>query len=302
MKETAGRGVLAKLETDETLLLDGALGTELERRGAPSTLPLWSTHALLAHPVLVRTIHREYAEAGAEILTANTFRTQARTLARAGMGGRAAELTALAVRLAREAIDTATTTRTRVAVAGSAPPLEDCYRPDLGPEDAALVREHADHAENLAAAGVDLILCETHNSVREAHAAVRAARATGLPVLVSFVCGGGARLLSGEPLAAGVEAVAAEGPAAILVNCLPLADVAPCIPALAASGLPFGVYANLGAPAEPGGTGWKAEATPADFAEAAATWVAAGARLAGGCCGTRPEHLRALARRLAAPR
>ncbi|MCC6642745.1 MAG: homocysteine S-methyltransferase family protein, partial [Deltaproteobacteria bacterium] len=85
------------------MILDGALGTELERRGVPSALPLWSAHALLERPDLVRAIHAEYVAAGAEILTANTFRTQERTLARAGFGARAAELTALAVRLAREA-------------------------------------------------------------------------------------------------------------------------------------------------------------------------------------------------------
>jgi S-methylmethionine-dependent homocysteine/selenocysteine methylase len=294
MNATA-RKVQARLHEGSPLLLDAALGTELERRGVPASLPLWSTHALLCAPDLVRTIHREHAEAGAEILTANTFRTQTRTLARAGLGAQAARLTALAVSLARDALRDAHGAPRLGAVAGSAPPLEDCYRPDLVPTADALAREHAAHARNLAAAGVDLILCETHNCVREARAAVRAARETGLPVLASFVCGSGARLLSGEPLEAAVETIVPYGPAALLVNCLPVSDVGVCLPVLAASGLPFGVYANLGPPAEAGETREAIDTLPEAFAEAAAGWIRAGARIVGGCCGTRPEHLRALA-------
>jgi S-methylmethionine-dependent homocysteine/selenocysteine methylase len=289
-----------RLAAGPPVVLDGALGTELERRGVRSALPLWSTHALLQAPALVRTIHREYAEAGAEILTANTFRTQRRTLARAGLGERAEELTRLAIRLAQEAISETRLSGSQALVAGSAPTLEDCYRPDLVPDDDALAREHAEHAEHLAAAGVDLILCETLNSVREARAAARAAHGTGRPLLVSFVCGSDARLLSGEDLAAGLDAVAPYAPHAVLVNCLPLEDVEPCLRILAAGGLPFGVYANLGAPSEAGGTGWSADAPPELFADAGADWVARGARIAGGCCGTRPQHVAALARRLRA--
>jgi len=290
-----GRRLLKRLHNGPPLLLDGALGTELERRGAASSLPLWSTHALLTDPDLVRTIHRENALAGAEILTANTFRTQTRTLARAGLGAQAARLTALAIRLARDAVLDAKGARDGVAVAGSAPPLEDCYRPDLVPTDAELAIEHLAHARNLAAAGADLILCETHNCIREARVAVQAARRTRLPVLLSFVCRSGARLLSGERLEDAVETLVPYGPDALLVNCLPIADVGACLPVLAASGLPFGVYANPGAAAEPRGTGGDADPPREVFARAAAGWISAGARVVGGCCGTRPEHVRALA-------
>ena len=115
------------------VILDGALGTELERRGVETGLPLWSTHALLEAPETVESILREYAQAGAEVLTAGTFRTQARTLARSdvpGLADLAEEITARAVDLARRA---ASAVDAPVWIAGSAPPLEDCYRPDLVP-------------------------------------------------------------------------------------------------------------------------------------------------------------------------
>jgi S-methylmethionine-dependent homocysteine/selenocysteine methylase len=278
------------------LCLDGAMGTELERRGVATGLPLWSARALVERPDVVAEIHRDYVKAGADLLTANTFRTQRRTLSREGRGPLAAELTRRAVALAREAAHTAARP---VAVLGSAAPLEDCYRPDLVPDAASLAREHAEHAEHLAEAGVDAILVETMNTAREAEAAARAARATGLPFVASFVCGEGARLLSGEPLRAGLEAVAAHGPRAVGVNCLPPSLVAACFAELARAGIPFCVYANLGRPDPVRGFAPSEDCSPAAFAELARGWAEAGAALVGGCCGTRPPHMAALAAVLA---
>jgi len=285
------------LAGERALVLDGATGTELERRGAPTSLPLWSAHALVHAPDLVAAIHADYAAAGADILTANTFRTQRRNLARGGWGDRARELTSLAVELARRAARRFALER-KILVVGSAPPLEDCYRPDLVPDEADLRREHALHAEHLAEAGVDAILVETMNSAREAAAALRAARATGLPALVSFACWNGARLLSGEPLQDALAAASREEPAAVLVNCLPPSNVAACLPALRDSARPFGVYSNLGEPTDTPGRARSEDCAPAAFAELAAKWRLAGAVILGGCCGTTPAHIRALAQDL----
>jgi S-methylmethionine-dependent homocysteine/selenocysteine methylase len=278
------------------VLLDGATGTELERRGHDTGLPLWSSHALLDAPDALAGIHADYARAGADILTANTFRTQRRTLGRAGpsrppLGPRDAELTALAVELARRG---ARAVERRVWVAGSAPPLEDCYAPERVPGDRALRGEHARHMENLAAAGVDLVLVETMNSVREAAVACRSARACGLPLLVSFIAGEAHRLLSGERLDEAIAAVSAFDPLAVLVNCVPPSAVTGCLPALQGSGLPFGIYANLGEPAPGGGFERSEACSPAEWADHAHRWVSAGARIVGGCCGTTPAHIGAM--------
>jgi S-methylmethionine-dependent homocysteine/selenocysteine methylase len=295
---TSAESLRARLSEGAPLVLDGALGTELERRGATCTLPLWSAHALIERPELVRAIHDDYVAAGADVLTANTFRTQRRTLARGGAGARAAELTARAVTLACAAAEGAPAGR-HVRVAGSIAPLEDCYHPERVPRDDALAEEHAEHARHLAAAGADLLLVETMNTVREAVAALRAARATGLPTWASFVCASGARLLSGEPLADALAAVRELDPQAVLVNCLPPREVVPCLAVLAAAGVPFGVYANLGAPDAAGGFVRSDDCAPAAFGTHAATWARAGARVVGGCCGTTPAHVRAAAEAIA---
>ncbi len=281
-----------RVASGTTVLLDGATGTELERHGYAGELPLWSSHGLLDAPDAVAAIHADYVDAGAEIVTANTFRTQSRVLARSPVfRGRARELTEVAVALARRAADRRPG---EVWVAGSAPPLEDCYRPDWVPDAESLESEHHEHAANLVLAGVDLILIETMNSTAEALAAARASAATGLPFWISFVCGTDGRLLSGESLASAIESVRTTGPDVVLVNCLPPSAVAPCLTALAASGCTFGVYANLGAPYPNSPDQRREDHDPLAFAEQAQRWIDAGARVVGGCCGTTPAHIRAL--------
>ncbi len=288
---------LERLGWGAPLLLDAAMGTELQRRDAITTLPLWSARALIDDPELVWTIHCDEVGAGADILTANTFRTHARTLAKAGLEARSGELTALAVRLAHQA---AATPGREVFVAGSLSPLEDCYRPDLAPDGATLEREHAAQARLLADAGVDVIFAETHNSIREAAAAVVAAKATGIPVVVSVATDGESRLLSGEPLEDAARTLLALGPAAIGVNCIPAARLAVSLERLARAlpGAPLCAYGNLGLPADGPGWSFTEELAPEDYAEHASRWVGLGARIVGGCCGTTPAHTRALRRSL----
>jgi S-methylmethionine-dependent homocysteine/selenocysteine methylase len=282
------RRFVDRLARGAPLVLDGATGTELERRGIACAAPLWSAHALLGDPRALEAIHRDYVVAGAEILTANSFRTQRRTLAHAGLGDRAGELTRRAVALARAALGR------NGFVAGSIAPLEDCWRPELVPDDDALAREHTEHATHLASAGVDVLLVETMNTIREACAAVRAAKATGVPVWVSFACDDAAKLLSGEPLRAALAAVAPLVPDLVGVNCLPAPHVVAALAVLEASGRPFAVYANLGAPIA-GANGARAhDATPVEFGAHARSWIAHGARVVGGCCGTQPAHVAAI--------
>lgn len=274
------------------LLLDGATGTELNRRGIDTALPLWSTTALLeehGRNVLLQ-VHRDYRDAGADILTANTFRTFRRTLARAGMADKAEELTRLAVELAREAAER------RCWVVGSQPPLEDCYSPERVPDDAALSDEHAEMAEHLAGAGVDAILVETHNTIREAQAATQAAADTGRPVLVSFVCGEDGRLLSGETLMHAAMAVAPFHPAAVLVNCVPADAVLLMLQELqdTLTDTRLGVYANIGRPDPQQGWVNTDAQDPETYAAYAQRWLRFGAHIVGGCCGTTPEHIRQL--------
>jgi S-methylmethionine-dependent homocysteine/selenocysteine methylase len=289
--------VRARILGDALLLLDGATGTELERRGLPTALPLWSAPALRDHPHVVREIHAEYARTGVDALTANTFRTQRSVLAGGGLADEAEALTRRAVELAREG---SRAVADPPWVFGSVPPLADCYRPDLVPDRETLEREHAEHLRCLDAAGVDAVLVETMNTLREAEIATRAAGARGLPAIASFVCWDGDRLLDGSPLETAARGVLEAGALGVAVNCLPPSNVAACLETLSRLGAPFGVYANLGEPDDRTGFRRSEDCTPEAFAAHASGWRDRGARLIGGCCGTTPDHLRALHRALVA--
>lgn len=265
-------------------LLDGPLGTELDRRGVDTGLPLWSARALLVAPEVVSAIHRDYAAAGATVHTANTFRTRRRTV-----GDSWEELTRLAVRLARGAVPAGH------RVAGSLAPLEDCYRPDLSPADPR--PEHAETARVLADAGCDLILCETFPHVGEALVAVEEAVATGLPTWASFTAGPAADLLEPRQIGPAAREAVRRGAEAVLVNCIPAARTLEFLRPLVGAGVPFGAYANAGSPDER--IGWlspeESDEAAERYAELARAWVAEGATLVGACCGTGPKHIAALA-------
>ena len=293
--QIAKNHLTARLTRGEIVLMDGALGTELERRGISTKLPLWSAQALLDAPDRVREIHEESIRAGADLVTAGTFRTTPRALGKAGFADQADRLTSLALRLAIEARSRAASGRD-VWIAGSMAPLEDCYRPDLMPGAEPAEREHKDQALRLERAGAEVLLVETMNSIVEALAATRGARASSLPVFVSFLCREPGEIWNGDRLADGVRSLAPLRPDAILVNCVPPDMAAACLTTLAgATNLPIGCYPNAGAPDLNAGT-WQFDPawSPDRFAQAAGEWVRLGAQIVGGCCGTTPDHVRAL--------
>lgn len=268
------------------MVLDGPVGSELLRRGVPTPLPRWSADAIEAAPEVLASIHRDYAAAGATVHTANTFRTRARNV-----GPRWRELATAAVQIGRAALPAAH------RLAGSIAPLSDCYRPDLSPG-AGGRAEHQALARALAEAGVDLLLCETFPHVEEALTALEVSLETGLPVWVAFTAGPDADLMTPEALAQAARRAEQAGASAVLVNCVPASRTLPFVCALAdaAPGVPFGAYANAGHVDER--MGWRhADEPGADeaYAALARSWQACGATIIGGCCGTGPAHVRALA-------
>ena len=278
------------LHLPDKAVLDGATGTELERRGVRTNLPLWSAAAVHENPDLLLQIHADYVAAGADILTACTFRTSRYTLSKLGRAREALCLSRDAVEIARLARCSSTR---RVLIAGSIAPLEDCYHPELTQPLPVLEREHAAHAEALAAAGVDLLLAETMPTAVEAVTAARAAANTGLPFAVSLLPGADATLFDGSPLADVVDDVAQLSPALICVNCGPVSWCDAALETLARSGVSFGLYANSGTPARSLG-GIPEPLDVGQYAERASSWFDRGARVVGGCCGTRPAHIAAL--------
>lgn len=286
------------LQKHSILILDGAMGTELQRRGVDTGLPLWSANALMVHPEIVLQIHKDYIDAGAQIITTNTFRTTRRTMRRANLPDRSKQLTTIALDLAKNARNHFPDRE--ILIAGSIAPLEDCYRPDLVPPDRELEEEHAELATRLAEGGVDILLLETMNTIREAVVACKVAKATDKDVIVSFICNAQGQLYSGEPLAKAIDQIAPLGPVAFSINCVSPRHMETAIANLTTfSSLPFAVYANVGVP-ESEQRGWEftLDVREDEYARHARAWHHMGAAIIGGCCGTTPEYIRAVAESL----
>ncbi|MCH8151853.1 MAG: homocysteine S-methyltransferase family protein [Planctomycetes bacterium] len=282
------------------LLLDGATGTELGRRGVDISLPLWSARALLEAPEVLQAVHRDYFAAGAKAVTANTFRTHRRSLARAGMSHRGAELTRLAVEIAKAARDEHAPD---ALVLGSVAPLEDCYQPALAPDEPTCRAEHAEMIGNLLDAGVDVILIETMNNLPEARAAAREAqRLAPSKWIISFCTkshGPVGILLSGESIADLLGEL--HDAYAVGVNCVAAPSVESQV-RLLRDALPDHVriiaYANVGYADDAGNWVITDAVDPTRYAQYAQCWIDAGATIIGGCCGTMPGTIQAIADRL----
>lgn len=267
-------------------ILDGPLGTELHARGVSTDLPTWSAAAIESNPAAIEAIHRDYADAGATIHTANTFRTQRRTV-----GEDWESLTRRAVALTQNAVGQAG------RVAGSIAPLMDCYRPDLSPGTAAR-KEHRELAALLMETGCDLLLCETFPHADEAIVAVEEAIRTGCETWIAFTAGPDANLMTPKEMATSAQRAVAAGAAAVLVNCTPASQTLPFVRDLADQSLnvPIGAYANAGR--ADAVIGWQSasDASVEAYVAFAETWIEAGATMIGGCCGTGPAHIRGLAK------
>lgn len=283
---------LTRLKQPEPLLLDGATGTELTRRGVDTGLPLWSANALLSDEGMrvLEQIHVDYLAAGADIIAANTFRTHIRALAPSGNGHRALELTQRAVDIARAAIAETPGEKPRF-VAGSISTLEDCYRPDLVPPEDECRAEHSERVHHLVACDVDLLLLETFNTIREAVVAAKLATISGTSVIVSFVPDREGRILSGETLTEAAHQLLPLGVVALGVNCGPTPNLsAPLAELRAACGpdFPLIAYGNIGYPDEQVGWVNTDSEDPHVYRQYAAHWPV---HIVGGCCGTTPAHI-----------
>ena len=286
---------LTSLSQPHKLILDGATGTELNRRGVDTGLPLWSANALMndRDASILQQIHEDYLRAGADIITTNTFRTHRRALAPSGKAERALELTHRAVDIARAAIANVPSEKPRF-VAGSISTLEDCYRPDLVPPDNELRAEHSERIHHLIECAVDLILIETINTIREAVIMAKLATITGMPVVVSFVCNKDGKLLSGETVTDAAKQLLPLGICAIGVNCGPTPNLAKPLAELqvvCGKDFPLIAYGNIGYADEKVGWVNTDSENPKVYCEHASHWPA---KIIGGCCGTTPEHIHQL--------
>ena len=283
-------------------LLDGGMGQELVHRTKLPLSPLWSANVMLNEPEIVEQVHHEYVNAGAHYITLNSYSATPERLARDASEDLFEPLQAKAVELAEKAIE-----GTGVKLAGCLSPLFGSYHPESAPDHETCLSTYRRIA-GCQAQKVDVFLCETMSSIKEATASTRAAVETGKPAwcALSVMEEDGNRLRSGEPLDEAVDAVRETGASAVLLNCSPPEAISQGVKILAKSGLPFGGYANGFTKAddlELGGTvehlETRKDLDPHAYAEFCARWIEDGATIIGGCCEVGPAHIAELNRRFA---
>jgi S-methylmethionine-dependent homocysteine/selenocysteine methylase len=291
---------LADALLTDPVVLDGGLSTELEARGADVSSALWSARLLRDDAAAIVAAHAAFAAAGAQVATTASYQATVEGFATAGVDAtEARRMIASSVALAREG-------QGEGWVAGSVGPYGAMLADGSeytgayveGMTVADLRAFHRPRMELLAEAGADVLACETVPAAAEAEALIAEAAELGVPIWLSLTTvldgDGVPRSRRGETaadvyaMAAGVDEVVAVG-----VNCTAPAAIGPTVAAAAVAGKPVVVYPNSGEAWDAVGRRWTG--SPGVSPDAVPAWVEAGARLVGGCCRVRPEHIRAIA-------
>jgi homocysteine S-methyltransferase len=300
------------LATQPCLVLDGALATELERRGCDLHDPLWSAKVLIEQPEQIRAVHSDYFEAGADIAITASYQATFEGFAARGLSAdTATELLRRSVQLACEARDAYWSNvahqhsgRARPLVAASIGPygawLHDGseYRGDYGLTIEQLIAFHRPRMAVLANAGADLLACETIPSLDEARALARLLREfPDTYAWISFSARNGSEISHGE-LLADCLAELDDHPqiVALGVNCTAPQHIAALVEtASAVTTKPIVIYPNSGETYDAVHQCWLGTSSSAHLTTLAQQWYERGARLIGGCCRTTPDDIRTIA-------
>lgn len=287
--------LLERLADGEVLISDGAMGTFLQAKGlkAGECPETWN----ISHPSEVKSIAQSYIDAGSDIVETNSFGATSYKLREFGLTDKVAEYNVAAARLAKEAMGDKGYVAASVGPTGQI--VED-EGGDVTEED--LYNAFKEQVVALAEGGADALCIETMSSVTEAVQAIKAAKEnTGLPVICTFTFEKGARgfrtMMGVDPERAAEEALEA-GADVIGANCgngiENMIEITRQIKSVA-PGTPILVHANAGLPVlEDGRTVFKD--TPEQMAGRVKELIAAGANIIGGCCGTNPDHISAMAK------
>jgi S-methylmethionine-dependent homocysteine/selenocysteine methylase len=288
------------------IIIDGGMGRELQHIGAPFQQPEWSAQALIEAPHFISQAHNNFIEAGAEIITTNTYALVPFHIGRKRFNEQGPSLIKQAARLARECVNA----NSGLIVAGCIPPVLGSYRPDLfSVEQAEPILKRLINNQQLY---VDIWLAETISSIAEAAMIKAHTSITGKPTWISFTIKDEITtepaLRSGQSVYDAVSQIAGQHISAILFNCscVEVMEKALIVAKQAlldkkiAHQVQLGVYANNFPPigdlhqANDGVSEIREDISPEKYSEFASTWLSAGASIIGGCCGISPEHIKKL--------
>ncbi|MBX2870201.1 MAG: homocysteine S-methyltransferase family protein [Acidiferrobacterales bacterium] len=289
MPTAAYNALITRIENGERILIDGATGTECERRGVPHVMNIWNSGAALSHPEIVRTIHEEYIECGAEMIITNTFSSSRHAMRSAGIEDRFESLTRAAVQLAQDA--RRNQGKPEVLIAGG---ITHWIWTDNPPSLKELEENSKDQAMLMAEGGCDLIVLEMLSHIDKLIACIDGAAAAGLPVWAGLSLkpiNGEMRLLGGESLIEAVRVIKDKNVPLINIMHTEVEHIEACLDILQTHWQgKIGVYAHT-CRFEGGNAVFDDNISPEDYKLNSKKWLARGVQVIGGCCGVRREHI-----------
>jgi S-methylmethionine-dependent homocysteine/selenocysteine methylase len=298
------------IRAGEFVLMDGALGTELERRGVPFAGEGWSALAVRDHGDVVRGVHADYIKAGAKLHIVNSFALARHVLEPLGLGDQFEQLNRQAVGLFDDAAKEVGVARNRLWAAGSLSTFAANSDRSLLPRGEALVTNYRDQAKVLLAAGVDLFALEMLFDKDVSLAMLKAVEGLGLPVILGFTCerdpGGATALITHGGM--GSQVLSLEDVLRRVIDAIESNDVILSIMHSEAEVTdaaleilsrhwdgPMAVYPNSGHFVDLH-MQFDSVCSVEVFQHAAHKWITAGVQIVGGCCGIGPAHIQGLGR------
>jgi len=270
------------------LILDGAMGSLLQQKGFETDDILWATKININAPEAVIGIHKEYIEAGADIITTNTFRTNPYSLEQAGINNYS-EYVKNAVNLAKKAAG-----NSPVFIAGSNAPAEDCYQKERKIRKSKLEVNHRNHIDLLIDSGVDFILNETQSHFDEIQIICEHCSKNDIPYVLSLYLDENLHLLSGEDFETVVQFIREHNPLAIGINCISIEQFNRIINSIDHT-KNWGFYLNCGA-GNPTDKIITCGVSPEKYSEIVKDSLKWNPSFIGSCCGSSPEHVKAIKR------
>lgn len=274
-------------ELNRPLILDGAIGTLLQKQQIPSDANLWSSISNVNSPDEIIRIHEEYISAGAEIITTNTFRTNPTAYKNSNLNLSNEDFVKKSVELAKQAV-----VDKKIIVAGSNATAEDCYQSERTISRNTLEYNHKKHIEWLWKSGCDIILNETQSHMDEIEIIARFCSENSLPFIISLYFDDALKLLSGEELRTAVDFVESYSPLTVGFNCI---KPELFLRFVETGRLPqrFGIYFNCGA-GHVNDAAISCAIFPAEYLNFVKSVLKFNPMFIGSCCGSNPKHTRAI--------
>ena len=274
-------------------IMDGAMGTELMRRGIELPLPLWSSMSNIDQYDQVLNVHKDYIEAGSDILTTNTFRTTPRTFIKAGYSQNESEIISeqccnMAIAAAKHAVK-----KENTLIAGSVAPLEDCYEPLHFPGKEIAKKEFQLIINNIVRNGVDILLFETMGNFEEIESALQVSNDIDIQRWLSIVMKNNNSLLDGTELNKVVDLANKNKIDMVLINCTPIHIISDALDMfLEYRKGKWGVYPNAGENMPTKDGEFVSKIDDESFCRAIEDYITLGASVVGACCGSTPNTVR----------